>query len=55
MHCAAHRLALAIGAAAKNVMPVNSALDTMDSIYKYYEKSTVRTSGLKEMQVCDLD
>lgn len=51
MHCVAHRPALASADAAKNVMEVQVFLETMNSIFKYYEKSALRTAGFREIQV----
>ena len=50
IHCVAHRLALAIGGAGNKVMKVKFVLEKLDSIYRYYEKSFVRTAGLRSVQ-----
>lgn len=55
IHCVAHRLALALGGAAKLIMDVGSVLDTLDSVYRYYRKSHVRTSTFRTVQVsCEM-
>ena len=51
MHCVAHRLALAIGGAGNKVIKVKYVLEMLDSIYRHYEKSFVRTAGLRSVQV----
>lgn len=51
VHCVAYRLALATAGAAKNLMPVNEVFETMNSLFKYYDKSTVRSDSFKDIQV----
>lgn len=51
VHCVAHRLALAVAAAAKGHMAVNFCLKKLDDIKSYYSKSSTRTSGFRAVQV----
>ena len=53
VHCVAHRLALASADAAKNVIEVQMFLETINTIFKYYEKSALRTAGFKDIQVSE--
>jgi hypothetical protein len=50
-HCVAHRLALAVGQAAKGVPYLQKFKDIIGDLHRFYEKSAVRTSGLKAIQV----
>lgn len=50
VHCVAHRLALAIGGAAK-LTEVNHHLSTVDKIHSYFDKSAVRMAVFKLEQV----
>ena len=45
-HCVAHRLALAVGATGNEIMLIKFVLERLDTIYRHYQKSFVRTSGL---------
>ena len=53
VHCVAHRLALASADAAKNVIEVQMFLETINTIFKYYEKSALLTAGFKDIQVSE--
>lgn len=48
----AHRLALAVGNAAQEIMTVNDVIETMNGVFKFYEKSTVKTENFRKVQVC---
>lgn len=49
-HCIAHRLALACGQAANEVPYLKKCTDILDQLYWFYERSPVRTTGLKAIQ-----
>ncbi|XP_038065760.1 zinc finger protein 862-like [Patiria miniata] len=49
-HCVAHRLALAVGGASGKVDYVKKFNNTLEILYHFYEKSSVRTAALKEIQ-----
>nr|XP_006811542.1 PREDICTED: zinc finger protein 862-like [Saccoglossus kowalevskii] len=49
-HCVAHKLALAVGQAANSVPYIKKFNDLLDNLYRFYEYSPVRSSGLKEIQ-----
>lgn len=49
VHCVAHPLALAIGAAGNSTMKL--VLHRLDSLYRHYKHSFVRTAGLRVIQV----
>ncbi|XP_078000900.1 zinc finger protein 862-like [Glandiceps talaboti] len=49
-HCVAHRLALAVSQAATKIPYVRKFNDTLDSLFRFYEYSPIRMSGLKEIQ-----
>ena len=42
-----------ISSAAKNVIEVQMCLETINMIFKYYEKSALRTAGFKAIQVSE--
>ncbi|XP_070536911.1 zinc finger protein 862-like [Ptychodera flava] len=50
-HCIAHRLALAVGQAVNKVDYIKKFNDTLDVLFRFYEKSPVRASALKQIQV----
>ena len=50
IHCVAHRLALALGSSGNSVIKVKYVLDRLDALHRHYEKSFVRTSGLRDIQ-----
>ena len=49
-HCIAHRLALACGQAANEIPYLKRFKDILDQLYRYYQNSAVRMSGLKAIQ-----
>ena len=54
-HCIAHRLALACGQAANEIPYLKNFKDIIDQIYNFYKYSPVRTAGLKEIHLMNLD
>ena len=50
-HCVAHRLALAAGQAANEVIRyLKGFKDVLDQLYRFYKKSAVHSAGLKSIQ-----
>ena len=50
VHCICHRLALASAQAAGEVTYLQKVQEILSSLFSFYNKSAVRTAGLKEMQ-----
>ena len=49
-HCVAHRLALACGQAANEINYLKKFKNILGQLYRYYQYSPVRMSGLKKLQ-----
>ncbi|XP_071169572.1 zinc finger protein 862-like [Mytilus edulis] len=50
VHCIAHRLALAAAQATDNIPYLKKFKDLLQQIFKFYQNSAVRMSGLKEIE-----
>ena len=49
-HCVAHRLALACGQAADEITYLKKFKSILDQLYRFYQNSAVRITGLKAIQ-----
>jgi hypothetical protein len=50
VHCCAHRLALAVSQASREVPALSKLEDTVGFVYRYYENSPVRYNNLRELE-----
>ncbi|XP_069110144.1 zinc finger protein 862-like [Argopecten irradians] len=50
IHCVAHRLALASAQATDNIPYLRKFKDIMQQLFRFYQNSAVRMSGLKEIE-----
>ena len=53
IHCIAHRLALAAAESAEDIPYLQKFKSILSQLFRFYDYSSVRTSGLKAIQVTD--